>query len=54
MQTVRLVPSANSICVITVDTLHVIKYRLNKIGPSMEPCGTPHVIYFGKLNLCHS
>ena len=42
-----LVSSANKINLRSVDilqmSLHVI-YKINSLGPSTEPCGTPHEI----------
>ena len=38
-----LVSSANNTNLRSFDTLHKsLKYNINSLGPSTEPCGTPH------------
>ena len=39
-----LVSSANIIRSVTFEILHIsLIYRINNFGPSIEPCGTPHI-----------
>ena len=39
------VSSANKINFTSLETLHMsLMYRINILGPSIDPCGTPHVI----------
>ena len=30
-----------------LDTLQMsLRYKLNNVGPRIEPCGTPHIIHY--------
>ena len=42
-----LVASAKKIIIINVDTSHMsFMYKINSTGPRIDPCGTPHLIFF--------
>ena len=46
-----LVSSANKIILNNYDTSHMsFMYKINSTGPRIDPCGTPHLIFFSSVD----